>query len=332
MFHASPALLAKLEAKSKSSSTLPPDQRAFLDAAVAGDAAKIRELLARGVPVDVREDFCRHFLQSEQTALMYAAANGHLETVQILLKAGASVTAVDKNLSRDDEGGQTPLHYAARQKNSAVIEELCNAAADVNALTTRGNTPLNRAIWENNLEAVVLLIHRGTNLSSRIGRKKAVSPLCAAIDAVRNEVPPETIKHFVLLLLEAGADPNGTGELNASALAKLAGASDIPSEISTPLMESFVEAGAKPDLPDKDGQTALTSAVRRSNPDAVSLLLKAGADVNRVFIHRGSTVERSALDLNELELRDRDEDVARRARKVGDILRAAGGRKKSELP
>jgi len=98
MLHTSPKFLEKLEAESKSKSTLPPDQRVFLDAARNGDTQKVQEMLAKGVPVDVREDFCSHYIQNEQTGLMYAAAGGHLEIVRLLLRAGASVSTVDKNM------------------------------------------------------------------------------------------------------------------------------------------------------------------------------------------------------------------------------------------
>src|SRR5258708_2635266 len=212
MFHASPKLLEKLESESKSKSTLPPDQRALLDAARTGDADKVRELLAKGVPVDVREDFCVHYVQNEQTALMYAAGAGHLEVIRLLLTAGASITAVDKNMSREDDGAQTPLHYAARQTNIAVIEEFLNAGADVNALTTDKNTPLNKALWFNNSEGARLLVKRGTNLSSKIGRRQARSPLFVAVDAIRNDLAVESVRGLFLLLLEAEADPNGVGD------------------------------------------------------------------------------------------------------------------------
>src|SRR5215471_6314998 len=115
MFRASPAFLAKLEARSPSASKLPSAYRAFLDASGAGDVEKVRGLLAKGVPVDVREDFSVHYHQSEQTALMYAAGEGHLEVMRVLLKAGASVQAIDKMHSREDGGEQTALHYAARR-------------------------------------------------------------------------------------------------------------------------------------------------------------------------------------------------------------------------
>src|SRR6185369_16712599 len=111
------------EANTKTSSTLPPDQRAFLDAARAGDIDKVRELLAKGVPVDAREDYAsdrEYYQQSEQTALMYAAGGGHLDIVKMLLKAGANVNAIDKMFSREYGGEQTALHYAARQPNVAI--------------------------------------------------------------------------------------------------------------------------------------------------------------------------------------------------------------------
>jgi len=51
MFKESPKFMEKLEAQTKSTSTLPPDHRAFLDAARTGDIERVRELLAEGVPV-----------------------------------------------------------------------------------------------------------------------------------------------------------------------------------------------------------------------------------------------------------------------------------------
>jgi len=130
MFHASPKFLEKLEPESKSKSNLPPDQRAFLDAARTGDAAKVGGLLAKGVPVDVREDFCGHHVQNEQTALMYAAGAGNLEVVRCSWSRRQPHRRGQKHV-REDEGAQTPLHYAARQTNVTLIEEFLKAGADV---------------------------------------------------------------------------------------------------------------------------------------------------------------------------------------------------------
>lgn len=351
MFRASDKFLEKLEAQSKSSSTLPPDQRSFLDAAKAGDLEKVAELLAKGVPVDVREDFCLHYPQNQETALMYAAAEGHLEMVRLLLKAGASVTAVDKNMSREDEGAQTPLHYAARQKNVAVIEELLGSGADVNALSTGRKTPLVAALWRGNAEAVRLLAGRGTNLGSKIGRKQPYSPLYAAVDAVRNDVPPETAAELFTLLLEAGADPNGVADANMTTVFPLASEEKWPEELAAQMLEKLLKTGAKADWADKFGNVPLESAVFRLKPKAVKLLLAAGADVNRVAT-RGTPLDIIQQDTASCEknlqqlsvspppadekaagrqkqLRAVLEGKLGRCREIGEILRSFGARTKA---
>ena len=334
MFRASPAFLAKLDAESESASTLPPKQRAYLDAAKKGEINLVRESLAKGMPVDVREDFPTYTLAEEQTALMYAGWSGHLEIVRLLLKAGANISAVDKGNASTDEGMCTALHYAAMGGNPAVIEELLNAGADVNALTTGRNTPVNFAVRNNHVEAIRLLIKRGANLSSKIDKKKAVSPLYVAFYTVENKVPAETVRDLILLLLGSGADPNGTGDREMSVLGALAVTRTMPNEILIPLMEALLKAGAKVDQLDRDGHTPLAGAAFRNNPAAVRLLVEAGADVNRVFLHRGSTVERTALDLSEVEVNVKNplEDLVKRAREVGKILRAAGCKKRSKMP
>ena len=355
--------MQKLEAESTTSSTLSPDHRAFLDAARTGDAGKIRELLAKGVPVDMREDFCVHYLQNEQTALMYAAAGGHLEIVRLLLKASANVNAIDKMLSRQDGGEKTPLHYAATQPQAVVVEELLNAGADIDALTknawNRGWTPLAHALRKGHRDVVRLLVNRGANLSSKVGRKQAYAPLCAAIDARRDEVSAETIRDLFLLLLEAKADPNGTGDANQTAVATLAGMDpsdpkNLPAETVNFLLEKLLKAGAKPDWVDKFSSTPLRSALVRLNPGALKLLLEAGADGNRIF--SGGT----ALDLNEQDkeiwennLKEAevlpppvDEKAGnrqkqlltalaaklQRCKEIGEILRQFGAKRKKELP
>ena len=349
MLRASPKSKEKLEAKSKSSSTLPSKHRAFLDAAQNGDIEKVRELLAKGVPVDIREDFCMHYMQNEQTGLMYAAGEGHLEIVRVLLKTGANVKAVDKMESREDGGEKTALHYAASQSNITVVEELLNTGADPNALTqnawNRGWTPLIYALRAGHRDIVQLLVKRGTNLSTKIGRKQALSPLLAVLDADRDEVSAETIRDLFLLLLEAKADPNGIGDANRTAVAALAGTDidgfkNLPVEIVNQLLERLLKAGAKPDLLDKFGSTPLQDALIRLNAGAVKLLLEAGADVNRVFT-RGT-----ALDINEQDtitwkknlkeaskqVRPVTEDKLRRCKEIEAILRKFGAKRKKELP
>lgn len=362
MFKASPKFLAKLEAETKTSSTLPPDQRAFLDAAKTGDIDKVRELLAKGVPVDTREDYTAdrdYWQQSEQSALMYAAAGGHLEIVRILLKAGANVNAIDKMFSREYGGEQTALHYAARQSNVDVVEELLNAGADPNALTknaqNRGDTPLVYALRSGQRDNAKLLIKRGTNLSSKIGRKQALSPLVAIVSGSNAEI----VRDMFLLLLEAGADPNGAGHANQTAAFKLAendvdDPKHLPVEIASELLDKLLKAGAQPDWPDKFESTPLEGALIRTNPPGIKLLLQAGSDVNRIYA-RGTALDISKHDtalceerlknLMAMPLPDDNEKRAntirearatfenklRRCNEIGEILKEFGAKQKSEL-
>ena len=329
MFSASSKFLDKLNAQSKSASTLAPEQRAFLDAARTGDSDKIRELLAKGVPVDVREEFCLSYAQNEQTALMYAAGGGHLEVVRVLLKAGASVTAVDKMVSREDGGEKTALHYAAGQSNPAVVEELLRAGADPNALTknawNRGWTPLVYALRAGHRDIVELLVKRGTNLSSKIGRKQALSPLCAVVHADRDKVAAETVRDLFLLLLEAKADPNGTGDANRTAVGTLAAIDindtrNLPDEIVNQLLEAVLKAGANPDWLDKFGSAPLEDAMIRLNAGAVKLILEAGADVNRVF--KSGT----ALDINEQDTAMWEKNLKGASERVRPVMEGKLGR------
>lgn len=326
-------------------SKLSPSERAFIDAAKNGDAKRIREALASGVPEDLRDDWNMPW---DQTALMYAARGGHLESVQVLLKAGASVSAKDKN-ARDSMGENQPLHHAMASRNPAVIEELISAGADVNALNMFGDTPLNRAIEENNLEAARLLLKRGATVNLK-SKRRCRPPLCAASWA---QIPPPAIRDFILLLLEAGADPNAVDNLGRTALYALVTARDIPNEIAVPLLEKLLQTGAKSDCVDKEGDTPLLHAVMYWNPPAVKLLVQAGADTARIY-GRGTVLDIAEIDTanQEKQLANLNaskatasgemvnqlnnvvaiaEDKVRRCKEVAKFLQDAGAKRKAEI-
>jgi ankyrin repeat protein len=167
---------------------------------------------------------------------------------------------------------------------------------------------LNHAIQQNNLEAARLLIKRGADVNLK-SRKRCRSPLTAA---VLSEIPATAVKDFVIFLLEAGADPNGTGDLGETALFWLVTVRKIPNAIAIPLMDLLLKAGANPNhqKPDgsgplQDGGTPLLSAVLYENPPAVKILTQAGADVNRIF-KRGTVLDVNAQDManHERDLRN----------------------------
>eukprot|EP01045_Picozoa_sp_COSAG04_P010400 COSAG04_NODE_636_length_11710_cov_63.646973_6_plen_1454_part_00 len=98
-------------------------ERALRDAAVNGETAEVRVLLAAGTDPDAANEGGR-------TALYFAAMEGHEETVDALAEGGA-----DLDKASD---GATPLMAAAFQGHSGVLLRLLELSADHTAVATGG--------------------------------------------------------------------------------------------------------------------------------------------------------------------------------------------------
>ncbi len=257
---------------------LPPRERDFLDAALAGDVANLRELHARGVPVDVLDN---RILASwpcwGQTALMHAACGGHLEAVRFLLASGAKVSATDRGPG-DVEHGRQPLHYAMRTRNLAVTEALLDARANPNAVSHLGFTPLSVAIEEGNADAIALLMQKGADVNFKPQTRRYTPPVHMAVAAQK----PALLR----LLLEAGARPDAPNESGETPLMY---AGFAPGEIGIAMITELLKAGANVRHV-ANGRTPLFMAVIQGNLAAGSLLLKAGADPNQIYESQQGTV------------------------------------------
>src|SRR5262245_17562904 len=126
---------------------------ALLDAAYAGDVARVAELLKGGANPDDANAFgatplaeaarrgdtavlqlllkagadAKAVNAEGETALMAVARTGNIEAARLLIKHGASVDA------REKWGGQTALIYAAAQNQPAMIAFLVSKGAQVDA-------------------------------------------------------------------------------------------------------------------------------------------------------------------------------------------------------
>ncbi|MBA3242645.1 MAG: ankyrin repeat domain-containing protein [Acidobacteria bacterium] len=131
------------------SPTLPPtdEARAWQHAVEAGDAARVKTLLASGMRVEAT-------LGKGETALARAAARGYADVVQILLGAGAHV-----NARRED--GFTPLILAVFFGHEEIVRLLLGAGADVTAQTSLGTTAEKWAASRGFREIVELLKDAG---------------------------------------------------------------------------------------------------------------------------------------------------------------------------
>ena len=171
------------------------------------------------------------------TPLTVALRNGHNDAFTFLIDKGADV-----NLQ--DHDGYTALHYAVESKNFDALSYLVYNRADVNLFTSSKDTPLMLACQSRNMETINFLLNKGAdvNLQDRNGQSAlhfASSDIC-------------------YWLIQNLADVNMCDNHNCTPLMLASRNSDFKKVVM------LIENGAKVDLQDVDGNTALHHAV--NNP------------------------------------------------------------------
>lgn len=169
------------------------------------------------------------------------------------------------------EHGVTPLMLAAKTGNVNIMKLALNTDWDVNSTDNAKNTPLHWAVMYKKYEAAQMLIDAGAEVDADKAWK---TPLGYAI---RNH-DIEMIK----LLIRNGADVNKKEEIDA--LTPLMWAGIWAFNTKGEMHKILLDAGAKAEIQDETGETALTYAVREFCPECVKLLIEAGADVNNKFV------------------------------------------------
>jgi ankyrin repeat protein len=136
-------------------------------------------------------------------------------------------------------------------------------------------------------------------------------------------LPP--VRDFIHVLLNAGANADGTDSENCTALIRLASKHLFPNEISIPLMKTLIEAGANVNHRALSGVTPLLIAVLSENPPAANLLTGAGADVNCVC-ERGTLLD---IVEEDIVLSKGQQSTLRQCQEVRKILRSCGAKRTS---
>src|SRR5580700_1263793 len=153
------------------------------DAAVRGDKAAVRTLLAQHADVNVPQ-------ADGATALHWAAYRGDKELVEMLIRAGANAKAANRE-------GATPLWLASVNGDAAIITALIAAGADPNEHLPLGRTPLMLASRTGNVEAMKVLLDHGADVNAK-ETLRGTTPLMWAAD----EAHPAAVQ----LLIQRGAD------------------------------------------------------------------------------------------------------------------------------
>ena len=163
-----------------------PPASPIADAAMRGDVATVRTLIARRADVNAPQG-------DGMTALHWAADHGDSAMAAELLRAKANVA------SRTRIGAYTPLHIAARTGSPAVVRALLAAGSDVKATTTSGATALHFAAAAGNPDVVKALLSKGADPNARES-SWGQTPLDFAAEYGRAAAVDALMKH--------GADPS----------------------------------------------------------------------------------------------------------------------------
>ena len=153
------------------------------DAAMKGDKAAVRTLLAQKADVNAAQ-------LDGATALHWAAYRGDRELADMLIRAGANPKAANRE-------GATPLWLASVRGDAALIAALLAAGADANEKLPLGRTPLMLASRTGNVEAMKVLLDHGADVNAK-ETARGTTPLMWAAD----EAHPAAVQ----FLIQRGAD------------------------------------------------------------------------------------------------------------------------------
>jgi len=191
-------------------------------------------------------------------ALLRAAANGDADLAAVAIRSGAG-------LEVRDEAGRTPLLLAATHDRVDVARLLVALGADPDALDGRHDTP-----W---------LV---TGVTGSVAMLEALLPAHPDL-TIRNRyggvsvIPASERGHvaYVDRVVRTGIDVNHVNDLGWTALleAVILGRGTAPWQR---IVETLLEAGADPSIPDGAGVTALEHAERRGFDEIAAALRAAG--------------------------------------------------------
>lgn len=184
--------------------------------------------------------------------------SGNLAEVSRLIAAGT-------DLEQRDGQGQTPLLRAVAGNHVAVAKALLAAGASLNAQAANQDTPwlLAGASGRSEIVAAMLPLKPDLSLRNRYGGD-ALIPACERAHV-------ETVK----LLLTSGIDVNHVNNLGWTCLLEIVILGDGGPRHQQ-VAKLVLDAGANPNLADKDGVSPLAHARKRGQSEVAKLITAAG--------------------------------------------------------
>jgi ankyrin repeat protein len=268
-------------------------KREFLWAAKIGDAAAVREFLKSGISRNLSTDDLRGVSSPKNIpAVLFAAASGNAETVITLLKAGAKVRRADEPLHSilpyylhaNSLFSPYTVLEARKSKSSLAYEDglksLIKAGADVRALGKYGETTVMIAVEKGYAPMVKIFLDKGVSINAADNYGQTALMYAVRLSPSRDFLPPDAVRlsvvEMVKFLLASGADPNIVIRRSDSCHTVLFDAAAMG---STELISALMAGKADVKLTCEDGESALSSAAKQKQTEAVKLLIASGADV-----------------------------------------------------
>ncbi|KAN0047525.1 hypothetical protein ACTA71_001907 [Dictyostelium dimigraforme] len=198
------------------------------------------------------------------TALHEGAYSGDVRVLELLLNNGAFVNA------KSYYG--TSLHYATSIGSVECVKYLLSNGADVRIRNDQGMTALHVAAFHgySNCLDELALSNGGAEVNSKC-RDGSTPLMKATMGAAGSENRDISC---VVSLLDKGADPNITNDMNENALhvASYYGLSEIT--------QTLIGRGSNLEAKDKWGETALHKCVYQNHSKVLEILIGMGARIN----------------------------------------------------
>lgn len=232
----------------------------LFDAAKAGDATRVKALIAAGADVNAKDD------NGETSALDWAARKNHVEVMKVLLAHGANVRARDFN-------GFTPLHHAVAWGGKDSVELLLAHGADVNDSKNGAvETPLHYAVGPGHEDIIALLLDHGADINAKDWNQDTPLHLAAKLSEMMGPsgLSDNSDVKLAAFLLAHGADINARDKWNNTPLHLAA------RDGRNGVVELLLAHGADVNAKNSSGDTPLKGAQKMRHDDIVELLREHG--------------------------------------------------------
>ena len=211
----------------------------------------------------------------DEPAINVASFNNNVEGLKILVKHGANI-----NLSTSQ--GINAIQMAAQRNSIDAAKYLIEQKANLNGYNSLYFNAISYAAVGYNLDMLDLLVKSGADVNEVSQKSPWAGPL-ARIAMDFNPMDKKSRLKTLNKLLELGANPNVLHAQNMTAMMCAAKLGSNPGwKAAVDNCDVLIKGGAKVNLANTAGETALMLASEVGNIKLVSLLISSGADVNAV--------------------------------------------------